>query len=126
MFGCDIALVREIVPFRHPTRLPGAPAYVAGLINLRGTVVTVVDLGVRLGVGPVNRDEGSIVLIEHGATVVGLGVDEVRDVQLVADEHVEAPHADADVGGVVSGLARVGEDVVALLDVRAIVGQVLL
>ena len=55
VYGCDIDDIREIVPFRQATRLPGAPAYVQGLINLRGTIVTVLDLGVRLAASRARR-----------------------------------------------------------------------
>jgi hypothetical protein len=48
LYGCDIRDAQEIVPYRACTRLPGAPAHVCGLINVRGTIVTVIDLGVRL------------------------------------------------------------------------------
>ena len=134
MYGCEIAVVREIVPFRRCTRLPGAPPYVCGLINLRGTIVTVLDLGLRLGGAAVDRNEGSIVLVEQGARVVGFGVDEMRDVQRFAPDAVEA--ADAAVtgavvdgntaAGAVRGIARVGPNVVVLLDVGAIIKQALL
>ena len=137
LFGCDIALVREIVPFRRCTRLPGAPEYVCGLINLRGTVVTVLDLGLRLGGAPVSRDDGAVVLVEHGARLVGLGVDGLRDVQRVAPEELEAAGARGGwgggavgngdpAGGAVRGVARAGDAVVVLLDAAAIITQALL
>ena len=148
LYGCHIDAVREIVPFRPCTRLPSAPPYVCGLINLRGTIVTVLDLGVRLGGAAVNRAEGSIVLVENGPKVVGLGVDELRDVQPVTYEPVapgaqsvplpEAPGAAgaagaagseeprADPGGLILGLGALGGEVVVVLDVRAIVKQALL
>ena len=57
--------MREIVPIRHATRLPGAPSYVRGLINLRGAIVTVIDLATRLA-GSAAVPEGSVVLAEFG------------------------------------------------------------
>lgn len=134
IYGCAIAAVREIVPFRRCTRLPGAPPYVCGLINLRGTIVTVLDLGLRLGGEPVNRTEGSVILVEQGARVVGLGVDELRDVQRFGAEEVEAADAGRRVEGgsggataaTVRGIARVGPDVAVLLDVGSIIRQALL
>ena len=135
VYGCDTAGVREIVPFRRCTRLPGAPPYVCGLINLRGTIVTVLDLGLRLGGGPVNRSEGSVILVEQGARVVGLGVDELRDVQRFAADEIEAADAGWGVEGgrgtggataAVRGIARVGPDVAVLLDVGSIITQALL
>src|SRR5688500_19416321 len=55
LYGCDIGAVREVVTFRRATRLPGAPPYVCGLVNLRGTLVTVLDLGLRIGSKAVDR-----------------------------------------------------------------------
>ena len=124
-YGWGIDRVREIIPFRRATRLPGAPSFVLGLINLRGTIVTVLDLGARLGVGAADRSEGSIILVPHGARTVGVAVDEVRDVRPVGPEQVEAPSGDQARTGVVRGIAHVGDDVAILLDVDAIVRQAL-
>lgn len=136
VYGCEIDWVREIIPFRRCTRLPGAPGYVCGVINLRGTLVTVVDLGLRLGAQAVDRAEGSVILVEAGGRTLGLGVDGVRDVQPIdraALAALEAAHGgggggdnDGDAREVVRGLGRVGEEVVILLDVQTIVRQVLL
>ena len=126
-YGCDIDAVREIIPYRRATRLPGAPAYVQGLVNLRGTIVTVLDLGQRLDAtrGPVR--EGSIILAEHGARNVGVAVDEVMDVQAVDEEPVETGAAgDESRSGLVRGLGHVGDDVVALIDIHTLVTQALL
>src|SRR6476646_8072876 len=88
VYGCDIGAVREIVPLRRTTRLPGAPAYVRGLVNLRGAIITVIDLAVRLAGGTTPGD-GSVVLAEFGNKNVGLAVDEVRDVQVLAPHRFE-------------------------------------
>ena len=131
LYGCEIDAVREIVPFRRCTRLPDAPRFVCGLINLRGTVVTVLDLGIRLGDAPVDREEGSVILVEQGSRVVGLGVDRMRDVQRLLPHEIEA--AQSGDGGAdplartpVRGIARAAAGVVVLLDVGAMIGQTLL
>jgi purine-binding chemotaxis protein CheW len=127
VYGCDIDAVREIIPYRRATRLPGAPPYVQGLINLRGTIVTVLDLGQRLDPSrpPLRDVNGSIILAEHGTHVVGVAVDEVMDVQAIAEEPVDAVHADTR-GGLVRGLGHLGDDVVVLIDIHTLVTQVLL
>jgi purine-binding chemotaxis protein CheW len=131
LYGCEIGVVREIVPFRRCTRLPGAPGYVCGLINMRGTVVTVLDLGLRLGGAAVDRNEGSVILVEHGARVVALGVDGMRDVQRIPPAAIavshEAPHAAAvgNAGLAVRGVAHAAGGVVVLLDVGSIIRQAL-
>lgn len=125
IYGCDIQTVREIVPYRRATRLPGAPSYVQGLINVRGTIVTVLDVGVRLAPDGVDRapaSEGSIIMVEYGSRTVGLVVEEVMDVRRLAVGEDEA----VDASGVVRGVGRVDETVVVALDVHTLIKQVLL
>jgi purine-binding chemotaxis protein CheW len=124
IYGCDIAAVREIVPLRRATRLPGAPAYVLGLFNLRGAIVTVIDLATRLG-GSSCAADGSVVLAQFGAKQVGLAVDEVRDVQILPPDRFEAATGDVARGGIVRGLGHLDDGVVIVLDVPAVVRQVM-
>ena len=125
VYGCEIGVVREIVPNRRATRLPGAPAYVRGIINLRGTLVTVIDLGLRLGRESSVRPESSVVLVEHEGRLVGATVDELMDVRPLLDSQVE-PAAEHDRGGIVRGLGHLDDLVVVLLDMSALVRQLLL
>jgi purine-binding chemotaxis protein CheW len=122
VYGCDIGAVREIVPVRQATRLPGTPAFVDGLVNLRGTILTVIDLGARLeGVrGPV--EDGSVVVVHVGGRHLGLVVSEVMDVTPLRVDPPPEDRADE----VVRGLGHLGDTVVIILDIPALVGQVLL
>jgi chemotaxis signal transduction protein len=126
--ACDLDAVREIVPARVSTRLPGAPAWVRGLINLRGTLVTVVDLAARFGSEDRGFEARSIVVVEALGKVLGLGVDEVRDVQAVAEGALEAVDAQRAAGGIVRGLAHVGgsrAETALVVDVAEIVREAL-
>lgn len=77
-FGVEIEAIREIIPPRPYTPLPGSEPFVCGLINLRGRIVTVLDLGARLGLRPAAaHPEHSIVVLEHGGRPVGMAVEEV-------------------------------------------------
>jgi purine-binding chemotaxis protein CheW len=122
VYGCDIADVREIVPVRRATRLPGTPAFVDGLINLRGTILTVIDLGARLEGDRSLTEEGSVIIVDVGGRHLGLAVGEVMDVTPL---HVDPPPEDR-AGDVVRGLGHLGDTVVIILDIPALVGQVLL
>jgi purine-binding chemotaxis protein CheW len=124
VYGCDIAAVREIVPLRRATRLPGAPSYVRGLFNLRGAIVTVIDLAARLAGGFASED-GSVVLAEFGNKTVGLAVDEVRDVQILAPDRFEEATGDVARGGIVRGLGHLDGGVVIVLEVPAVIRQVM-
>jgi purine-binding chemotaxis protein CheW len=125
--ACDLEAVKEIVPARPATRLPGAPEWVRGLINLRGTLVTVVDLAVRL---QAHRDDGfarSIIVAEAEGKALGLAVDEVRDVQALGAESLEKVDAQRAAGGIVGGLAHAGDgrQTALVVDVAEIVRQAL-
>ena len=125
VYGCDIEAVREIIPYRRATRLPGAPKYVQGLINLRGTIVTVLDLGVRLEPDREYVREGSIILATHGTRVVGVAVDEVMDVQAITEEPIGTA-GEGTPRGLVRGLGHLDDGVVILVNIHALVTQVLL
>ena len=129
----DLHDIREIIPRRPATRIPGAPRYVAGLINVRGTIVTVIDLGARLASEPSNAD-GSVILVQHGQKLVGIAVDEVS--QVVRLPHAEIDPVQGDMttisgltgehGGVVTGLGHSGDLIVIILDIHTIIKHVLL
>jgi len=77
-FAVSIAHIREIIPARPYTPLPGSGEHVSGLINLRGRIVTVVDLGARLRLPPASEiPDHSIVIVEHRGRLAGLAVEEV-------------------------------------------------
>jgi purine-binding chemotaxis protein CheW len=102
--ACDLESVREIVASRPATRLPGAADWVRGVINLRG------DAGDRVGDGAISGFGGqSIIVTESGGRSIGLGVDSVRNVMAVREEAMEAVDAQRAAGGIVSGLAHLGE-----------------
>lgn len=126
--ACDLDAVREVVPARAATRLPGAPEWVRGLINLRGTIVTVVDLAVRFGSADGAAGTRSIIVAEAAGKTFGIGVDEVRNVQSVAEDALEEVDAQRAAGGIIRGLAHVGiarAETALVVDVAEIVRQAL-
>ncbi len=77
-FGIPLDRVLEIVPALPYTPLPGSGAHVAGLVNLRGRIITVIDLAARLRLTPASADPThSIVVVEHEGKVVGIAVGEI-------------------------------------------------
>lgn len=125
-YACALASVREIVPFGRLTRLPGAPAAVAGVCNVRGIVLTVVDLGLRLVGEAVDRTEGAVLLLEYGGKVLGVGVDELQDVLVPEDGIQPAPDAAAaGTDAVVRGVVATADGVAVVLDPAALVRETL-
>jgi len=92
--GLDVTLVREINRFLDITPVQHAPQHVRGLINLRGQLVTVFDLGVWLGFGP-----RTITAVSHNVILkqepIGLLVDEIGEVVEAESRDIEAPPANA-------------------------------
>src|SRR5687768_4484718 len=124
LYGIDSTLVREIVPVLDATRLPGAPPHVRGVVNLRGQLLTVVDLGHRLTGSPTPTTEGSIVVVSAVDRVLGLLVGDVHDVQelqIVATEREVLARAD----GLLTGVGRLGDEVVLVVDVPELIRQTL-
>lgn len=128
VYGTALETVREIVPWRRGTRLPGAPAYVAGLINLRGMILTVADLGLRLGVPTGERADGSIILIQTDSKTMGFIVDEVMDVRAIEADRIEPASAGAvseAAAAVVRGMGHLDDAVVILVDLEALARTIL-
>lgn len=126
VFACEMESVREVVPSPPATRLPGTPREVRGLINLRGTIVTVVDVGYKLSRSHFNRADGLVLLIDYEEKLVGVGVDDVRDILDVPVDRISAlgklNEADSHV---VTSVADIEGREVMVLDVKAVVKEVL-
>jgi purine-binding chemotaxis protein CheW len=89
-FCVDIMEVREIRGWTPATALPQAPAFVRGVINLRGAVLPIVDLGARLGLGAADPTARHVIIVAQvQKQVVGLLVDAVSDILTVSDEMIQ-------------------------------------
>lgn len=124
-YGVDILTVQEIRSWEEITVLPNAPDYVKGVINLRGTIVPILDLRLRFGLPSIEYGPLTVVIVvkvdfEQGSKIMGVVVDAVSDVYSIAEEDAKTvPNfTDSDNSEFVSGLVNVGEKMVALLDLK--------
>jgi len=122
LFALEQSLVREIVPARQITRLPGAPPAVRGLLNVRGTLVTVVDLATRFGQGRSAADDASVVIAVTSSRTLGLLVDDVHDVQDFERDDLVVPPTDPP-DPAVAGLGHFGERVVLAVELQELARQ---
>jgi purine-binding chemotaxis protein CheW len=89
-FGVDINDVREIIKFESITRIPNTANYILGAINLRGAIITVIDLSMKLGLEPKATDKNTrIIVMEIGANTVGMVVDSATEVLRLKAEQVQ-------------------------------------
>ncbi|HAG07727.1 MAG: Chemotaxis signal transduction protein [Clostridia bacterium 62_21] len=91
-YGVDIAGVYEIIRMENITRVPRAPSFVEGVINLRGRIIPVIDLRKRFGMPATEHTRASrIVIVEMGGTTVGMVVDAVLEVLRIPASSIEPP-----------------------------------
>jgi purine-binding chemotaxis protein CheW len=91
-YSVDIMSVREIRGWTRATPLPHAPSHVRGVINLRGTVLPVVDLSVRLGMEPVVGDARNVIIVvQVGSQTAGLLVNAVSDILALPRTELQPP-----------------------------------
>lgn len=119
-FGIDILRVQEIKGLAHLTQIPNVPSYIKGVMNLRGTVVPVIDLRSRFAMENVSYNQFTVIIIVNvGNRIIGLVVDAVSDVLNVSKDGVEEL---PDLGNgidttFVAGMARSGDHLITLLDI---------
>lgn len=121
--GVNLDWVQEINRLTEPTFVPMMPGWLRGLVNLRGNLVTVVDLGsVVCGEAVENSGAARTVVVELGSEILGLVVDSVGDVVDVNGKPVEAlpSHVPADQRSWFRGMVQLPNDLLLLLDVDAL------
>jgi purine-binding chemotaxis protein CheW len=91
-YGVDIHQVQEIIRFQSPTKVPGAPSFVEGVINLRGRVIPIIDLRkrFRLSEKEVTKDT-RVIVVEVAPHTVGMVVDAVDEVLRISEDKIEPP-----------------------------------
>ncbi|MDR7392594.1 MAG: chemotaxis protein CheW [Armatimonadota bacterium] len=122
-YGVPIEHVHEIIRMQEVTRIPRAPSFVEGVINLRGQVIPVIDLRRRFGLAAGERNGASrIVVVEMNGSRVGMVVDAVLEVMRLPDSAVVPPEellAASEVA-FLRGVAKQGDDLILLLDLQRV------
>src|SRR5277367_6479232 len=118
-YGMPIASLHEIVRVPEITAVPDAPDYLEGVINLRGKIVSVMDLRKRFGEKQATlKKRNRILVVEHGGRLAGLIVDSATEVLKIPSKDVEPSPAAFQEGGLncVTGLGKVQGRLIVLLD----------
>jgi purine-binding chemotaxis protein CheW len=128
--GADYVVAADDVlhldSFTGATRVPGAPPYVAGLVQIRARVIPLIDLRLRFGIAATEPTPDSrVVVVKSGERSVGLLVDSAREVvKIPADQFRAAPQMFADDGqGFVKSVAQAGDRLLMLIDFQKVIGE---
>ena len=121
-YGIEILKVQEIRGYEAPTAIANAPAFIKGVINLRGVIVPILDLRIKFQLERANYDEFTVVIILNVAgRVVGVVVDAVSDVLTLASDAIQATPEFASATfdtRYITGLGTVDEQLLILLDIE--------
>jgi purine-binding chemotaxis protein CheW len=122
-YGLDILRVQEIRSYEAPTRVANAPAFVKGVVNLRGVIVPILDLRIRLGQSGEYNAFTVVIVLNVAGRIVGIVVDSVSDVlELGAEEIKPRPEVPAALDArFITGLGKIGERMLILLDIESMI-----
>jgi len=125
LYGLPIAQVQEVLADSRIEPVPGTSELVCGVINLRGNVVTVVDLRRRFGFPAAQDAQTRIVVVDHGSEAIGLQVDRVADVRKLASGAIKPPpstgtHSEA---AGIHGMVSRGGEMLTLLDLPTLLAH---
>ena len=118
--------VLQLESYTGATRVPGSPAYVAGIVQIRGKVIPVVDLRLRFGLPPVEPNlDSRIVVGTAGDRAIGLLVDSAREVLKIQPSEVSDPPSMVtdQAQGFVKSVARPGKRLLMLIDFQKVIGE---
>ena len=122
-YGIDILRVQEIRSYEQPTRLAHAPDFIKGVIDLRGVIVPIVDLRLKLHCAQAEYTDFTVVIILNvRGTVMGVVVDAVADVVALTREAIKpAPQFQSQLDAAfVTGIARMGDRMLIMMDIESL------
>jgi len=126
VYGIEICFVKEIVGIQHINTIPECPDYVKGIINLRGRIIPIFDMRLRLHKEPIDyNDRTCIIVIESDTAMTGLIVDSVSEVVSIDQENISEP-LKFDSGWhnrFINGIAKFGKSITLLIDCRKLIEQ---
>jgi len=125
-YGIDILRVQEIRSYEQPTRIANAPHFIKGVVNLRGVIVPIIDLRLKLGCESAEYNAFTVVIVLNvKGRVVGAVVDSVSDVLELTRDHIKpAPELQSNVdGNFITGIGSVGDRMLILMDIEGLMSS---
>ncbi|TAK91884.1 MAG: chemotaxis protein CheW [Burkholderiaceae bacterium] len=125
-YGLDILRVQEIRGYDAVTRIANAPAFIKGVINLRGVIVPIVDLRIKFNLGEPTYDQFTVVIVLNvNQRVIGVVVDSVSDVLALTPEQIRpAPEFSGSFDTrYLKGLGAINERMLILVDIEKLLGS---
>ena len=126
VYGIEICFVKEIVGIQQINTIPECPDYVKGIINLRGRIIPIYDMRLRLHKEPIDYDDRTcIIVVESGDAMIGLIVDSVSEVVSIDQENISEPLS-FNTGWhdrFISGIAKLEKSITLLIDCKKLIAK---
>jgi purine-binding chemotaxis protein CheW len=125
-YGVEVSQVQEIGLLENISRVPNAPAYVKGVMNLRGKIITIIDVKEKLGFQAIKEVNAStrILIVGVGSMLTGLLVDEVDEVIRIPASEIEPnPTSIAESSPYVKGIAKIQERLIVIIDLKMLLSE---
>jgi len=124
--GVNILNIQEINKHFDITKVPQSSDYVKGILNLRGRIVTIIDLGKKLGLEPINKNQGNRnIIVNSEDEHIGLLVDSISDVAIAKKDDIEP--APSNIGGVKGkyfmGVLKTETQLIGILDIDEVLKE---
>ncbi len=132
IYGIPIGTVKEINAMMTITEVPNTPKYIKGVINLRGKIISIMDLRLRLGMEEIDYSERTCIIVvevpnnEKGKKKIGIVVDHVAEVIEIKNSELEDFEEDLvdDLNAFINGIAKMKDKIIIILDIKKIVNNV--
>ena len=125
-YGIDISYIDNIVRMQKITRVPKVQTYFKGVINLRGEIIPVMSIRLKLGLEDDNyTDKTRIIIIKVDGATIGVIVDQVKEVVTLGSEEIDkVAHNPKDVKSTfINGIGKNGDDLISLFDISSVVDE---
>jgi purine-binding chemotaxis protein CheW len=116
-FAVETSKVQSINDIMEITRIPKAPKFIKGLINLRGIIISLLDINLILGIDPGETKQNNIIILEMEDELVGIAVDQVDEVQEALEDSLEKIEYD-DKKPYIKGVIKLQDRIVTLIDIN--------
>jgi purine-binding chemotaxis protein CheW len=124
-YGVPVEQVREVRDMQTVTPVPGSPAFVEGVTNLRGQIITVMDLRKRLGLSEKSKTAEKIIIIDLGKHAIGVVVDSVTEVSTIREPDIEKnSEVTSTLDESILGVGKQGNHLTIILDIAKTIAKV--
>lgn len=124
-YAIPLLMVQEVIPPMSLTKIPQSPSYFLGMINLRGQVIPIIDLRLKLKISPKDNREDTVIIININSMSVGICVDSVNTVLNIAKENIaDVPEIEGQINSQMTlGVYKKEKSLTVLLDMQKVIGK---